>query len=93
MARKDDSDDLDDDLDDDLPEEDDDAGAAPGWRRRLLRWTAVVVAVGLGFLIPYTLYLNHQVTVRFGELRWQLRPASTPARWYSHRVSRWTRAR
>jgi penicillin-binding protein 1B len=73
MAPKDNfDDDRDDDLDD-LPEdEDDDAGASPGWRRRVLRWTAVIVAVGMGFLIPYTLYLNHQVTVRFGQLRWQL---------------------
>ena len=29
-------------------------------------------AIGLGFLIPYTLYLNHQVGVRFGQLQWQL---------------------
>src|SRR5690606_28552202 len=30
------------------------------------------VALGLGFLIPYTAYLNTQVTQRFGELRWQI---------------------
>lgn len=30
------------------------------------------VALGLGFLVPYTIYLNHQVTERFGELRWQV---------------------
>src|SRR5687767_15766147 len=29
-------------------------------------------ALALGFLIPYTVYLNKQVTQRFGELRWQI---------------------
>ena len=33
-----------------------------GWRHR----------AGLGFLAPYTLYLNHQVGQRFGQLQWQL---------------------
>ena len=71
MARHDD---IDDDLDDELEDQDDgDEGAGgSGWRRRLLRWGAVAVAIGLGFLIPYVLYLNHQVSVRFGQLRWQL---------------------
>ena len=45
---------------------------APGWRRRLLTWGLAIVGLGLGFLIPYTLYLNHQVGERFGQLRWQL---------------------
>ena len=42
------------------------------WRRRLI--TAVLVAGGLaaGFLVPYMLYLNHQVGERFGQLQWQL---------------------
>lgn len=53
-----------DDTDDDAPERD--------WRPRLLGGMLVALALLLGFLIPYTLYLNHQVTVRFGELRWQL---------------------
>src|SRR6476620_6084323 len=57
--------------------EDDDAGAdhglaGPDWRRRLLTWGLAAVGLGLGFLIPYTLYLNHQVAERFGQLRWQV---------------------
>ena len=44
----------------------------PGWRRRLLTWGLAAVGLGLGFLIPYTIYLNHQVGERFGQLRWQL---------------------
>src|SRR5690606_22944670 len=47
-------------------------GDAPDWRRRLLTWGLAVVGLGLGFLVPYTLYLNHQVSERFGELRWQV---------------------
>jgi penicillin-binding protein 1B len=43
-----------------------------GWRRRLVTWGLAAAALGLGFLIPYVLYLNHQVGERFGELRWQL---------------------
>jgi penicillin-binding protein 1B len=42
------------------------------WRRRLLTWTLVAAGLGLGFLIPYVLYLNHQVSEHFGQLRWQL---------------------
>jgi penicillin-binding protein 1B len=42
------------------------------WRRRLLTWALVAAGLGLGFLIPYVLYLNHQVGERFGQLRWQL---------------------
>ena len=30
------------------------------------------LGIGLGFLIPYMLYLNHQVTLHFDQLRWQL---------------------
>lgn len=65
MPRRYDSDDIDDDFDD--PPQ----GGHP-WRRRLITWTMAAVALGLGFLIPYTVYLNHQVTQRFGELRWQV---------------------
>ena len=65
MPRRYDSDDIDDDFDNE-PQ-----GAHP-WRRRLITWTMAAVALGLGFLIPYTVYLNHQVTQRFGELRWQV---------------------
>lgn len=38
----------------------------------MITWGIAAVALGLGFLIPYTLYLNSQVTQRFGELRWQI---------------------
>ena len=61
------------DYDDEALDEDDiDDGDGPGWRQRLLTWGLAAVGLGLGFLIPYTLYLNHQVTERFGELRWQI---------------------
>lgn len=53
-------------------DEDEDDGPAPDWRRRLLTWGLAAVGLGLGFLIPYTLYLNHQVTQRFGQLQWQV---------------------
>ncbi len=53
-----------DDLDDDT--------TGPDWRRRLITWTLAAAGLGLGFLIPYTLYLNHQVGERFGQLRWQI---------------------
>jgi len=38
----------------------------------LLTWGLVAVALGLGFMVPYTLYLNHQVVERFSQLQWQL---------------------
>jgi penicillin-binding protein 1B len=53
-------------------DEHDDGSDAPDWRRRLLTWGLAAVGLGLGFLIPYTVYLNHQVSKRFGELQWQL---------------------
>jgi len=62
VPRRYDSDELDDDTDD----------RRALWRNRLLTWGLAAVALGLGFLIPYTLYLNTQVTQRFGELRWQI---------------------
>nr|WP_197974617.1 penicillin-binding protein 1B [Stenotrophomonas sp. CFBP 13718] len=65
VPRRYDSDDID-DLDDD-----NETGPSP-WRRRVITWAMAAVALGLGFLIPYTVYLNHQVTQRFGELRWQI---------------------
>lgn len=52
--------------------QDDDDGAAGDWRRRLLTWGLAAIGLGLGFLIPYTFYLNHQVGQRFGQLQWQL---------------------
>ena len=53
-------------------EEDFDDDAGPAWQRRLIVWGLAALALALGFLIPYTLYLNRQVTQRFGELRWQI---------------------
>lgn len=48
------------------------AGQAGQWKRRLVTWTLAAVGLGLGFLIPYMVYLNHQVTERFGRLTWQI---------------------
>lgn len=56
------------DYDEDAPDE----RPAPAWRRRLLTWALAALGLGLGFLVPYTLYLNHQVGERFGQLRWQI---------------------
>ncbi len=75
MARNHDIDDDPDDQDDADDEDeglDETDGTGRGWRRRLLGWGLTAVAIGMGFLIPYTLYLNHQVSVRFGQLRWQV---------------------
>lgn len=62
MPRRYDSDELDDDTSD----------RRALWRNRLITWGMAAVALGLGFLIPYTAYLNTQVTQRFGQLRWQI---------------------
>ncbi len=50
----------------------DDEVATPSWRRWL--WTCALAGAGMaaGFLIPYMLYLNHQVSERFGALQWQI---------------------
>ncbi|NUS38165.1 MAG: penicillin-binding protein 1B [Lysobacter sp.] len=56
------------DYDEDAPHD----GPAHPWRRRLLTWLLAAIGLGLGFLVPYTLYLNHQVGERFGQLRWQI---------------------
>ncbi len=76
MARNQDIDDDSTDRGDDYEDEDDALdgadGEGRGWRRRAMGWGLVAIAIGLGFLIPYTLYLNHQVTLRFGQLRWQV---------------------
>src|SRR5690606_12060245 len=42
------------------------------WRRRLVTWTLAAIGLGIGFLVPYSLYLNQQISQRFGELRWQV---------------------
>jgi len=61
------------DEDDDLHDDDlDGDDGSPGLRNRLLTWGLAVAALMLGFLIPYMLYLNHQVGERFGKLRWQV---------------------
>src|SRR5690606_24555584 len=59
-------------IDYDEDEDDGGDGAQPDWRRRLLTWVLAAIGLGLGFLVPYTLYLNHQVGQRFGQLQWQL---------------------
>ena len=59
-------------IDYDEDEDEIDGGNRPDWRRRLLTWTLAAIGLGLGFLIPYTIYLNQQVTERFGQLRWQV---------------------
>lgn len=56
----------------DHDEDFEDSRPAPAWRRRLVTWLLAAAGLGLGFLIPYTLYLNHQVGQRFDQLRWQL---------------------
>jgi len=42
------------------------------WKRRALTGLLVAAALGLGFLVPYLLVLDHRVTERFGQLQWQL---------------------
>jgi len=59
-------------IDYDEDEDEIDGGDRPDWRRRLLTWTLAAIGLGLGFLIPYTIYLNQQVSERFGQLRWQV---------------------
>ena len=61
---------IDHDADDDLDHDADDRPA--GWPRRLLIGVLATCGLALGFLIPYTLYLNHQVTQKFGKLQWQV---------------------
>jgi penicillin-binding protein 1B len=57
---------------DDQDDDTDDHQDAPVWRARLITFALAAVGLGLGFLIPYTLYLNHQVSQRFGALQWQI---------------------
>ncbi|MDR1076464.1 MAG: penicillin-binding protein 1B [Xanthomonadaceae bacterium] len=65
MARQDDYDDND-EFDDDGPAE------APAWRRWLVTLVLAGIGFAFGFLAPYTVYLNHQVSERFDSLRWQI---------------------
>ncbi len=60
------------DYDDPDKYEDDADNEGPRWQRRLIVWGLAALALALGFLIPYTMYLNQQVSQRFGELRWQI---------------------
>jgi penicillin-binding protein 1B len=60
------------DEEDDLHDEESGNGGGPGWQRRVLTWGLAAAALLLGFLIPYLLYLNHEVGERFGKLRWQV---------------------
>ncbi|WCE02951.1 penicillin-binding protein 1B [Pseudoxanthomonas sp. JBR18] len=46
--------------------------SASPWRSRLITVVLGLLALALGFLIPYVAYLNHQVTERFGNLQWQV---------------------
>ena len=57
---------------DDLYDDQDGGEEGIDWRSRLLTWGLAGAALLLGFLIPYMLYLNHQVGERFGKLRWQV---------------------
>lgn len=57
-------DDNDDDFEDDSP--------AQVWRARLFKLALAVLGAGIGFLLPYVLYLNHEVGAKFGALQWQV---------------------
>ena len=57
---------------DDLHDDQDGGEEGIDWRSRLLTWSLAGAALLLGFLIPYMLYLNHQVGERFGKLQWQV---------------------
>jgi len=52
--------------------QEDSRGRAHPWRGRLLTALLACAALALGFLIPYTVYLNQQVTERFSALQWQI---------------------
>src|SRR5690554_3759224 len=54
-------------------DEDDEQPRGPRgpWRRRLLIGVLALVGLGLGFLVPYTLYLNLQLEQQFGGWSWQ----------------------
>ncbi|WP_039731163.1 penicillin-binding protein 1B [Pseudoxanthomonas sp. GW2] len=45
---------------------------ASAWRGRLLTVVLAAAALAAGFLVPYTVHLNNQVTERFGALQWQI---------------------
>ncbi|MFT3762146.1 MAG: penicillin-binding protein 1B [Pseudoxanthomonas sp.] len=45
---------------------------APAWRDWLLKAALAALGVALGFMVPYVVYLNHQVSQKFGALQWQV---------------------
>ncbi len=53
-------------------EDDSEQDERRGWRAWLVTLALAAVALGLGFLVPYMLYLNHEVGARFGQLQWQI---------------------
>ncbi|WP_374013268.1 penicillin-binding protein 1B [Pseudoxanthomonas koreensis] len=57
-----------------VPEDIDDVdhNAASAWRRHLLTALLACIGLAIGFLVPYTLYLNSQVTRHFAALQWQI---------------------
>lgn len=55
-----------------LDDEDDRPGFVMRWLRRFLVLGLALAGIGLGFLVPYMVYLNNQVSERFGQLQWQL---------------------
>ncbi|MDO4709192.1 MAG: penicillin-binding protein 1B [Pseudomonadota bacterium] len=60
------------DYDDTLDEDDAQPGFVARWLRRFLILSLALAGIGLGFLVPYMVYLNNQVSERFGQLQWQL---------------------
>ena len=54
-------------------DEDDETPRGPlgRWRRRLLIAVLAAIGLGLGFLVPYALYLNKQLEQQFGSWSWQ----------------------
>jgi len=54
------------------PDDIEDLDEAPAWRGALLTAVLAAAALAAGFLVPYLLYLNHQVDARFGALQWQI---------------------
>lgn len=61
-----------DEEDDYLDDEDEGGTGAPAWRDWLLKGALAALGLGLGFLVPYVFYLNHQVSEKFGALQWQV---------------------
>jgi penicillin-binding protein 1B len=58
--------------DDDDFTDDEYEDSRPLWRDWLFKAALAAFGVVLGFLVPYVLYLNHQVSQKFGALQWQV---------------------